>query len=215
MEMFTLKCPHCHADLTVDNGVDSFKCKYCGANILLEGLTGDVLNARVRVEELEHEKYKLQHKSIEKQKEFDRRLKEETRENKMTFLWIGLVIVIFAAIFIGISNSEKAAEESRQKEISNLIQLQTEVNNLIDAGRLDEAEAKAEQLRYAGGYTEGEKWDNVRKQLLEDIKIRKKNPKKYYGIPAPIASSDCKKLNYKTVESKFKAAGFTNIVVND
>lgn len=37
MEFVQMKCPNCNANLEVENGLDSFYCKYCGTKIMLSG----------------------------------------------------------------------------------------------------------------------------------------------------------------------------------
>ena len=52
MNLFTLECPHCKAALDVEDGLDTFYCKYCGSKLIVEGMSGDSLDARVRLREM-------------------------------------------------------------------------------------------------------------------------------------------------------------------
>lgn len=36
MELKTLSCPNCGANLEIEDGIDTFFCKYCGYKIILE-----------------------------------------------------------------------------------------------------------------------------------------------------------------------------------
>lgn len=49
MEFIQMKCPNCNADLEVDEGIDSFYCKYCGTKILVEGQSKHVVNAKAKI----------------------------------------------------------------------------------------------------------------------------------------------------------------------
>ena len=67
MELMTLRCPNCGADLEIDNGVDTFFCKYCGYKIILDGQSDATLNAKVKIrgieskERLKREEMHLKH----------------------------------------------------------------------------------------------------------------------------------------------------------
>lgn len=37
MNTYALKCSNCNGDLTVEDGLDTFYCKYCGYKIVFEG----------------------------------------------------------------------------------------------------------------------------------------------------------------------------------
>ncbi len=69
MKMLQLRCPNCDAmlDLKDDMGTQCF-CNYCGTKILLDEQQDSVVNAKVRIKELEHEKYKIDKEHEEKEK---------------------------------------------------------------------------------------------------------------------------------------------------
>lgn len=101
MEMRTLKCPQCDAMLEVDNGLDTFYCQYCGAKIILEGQSKDIVNAKVKLKELEH-------KRIEKKMEYDHELRvkewerrKEIEDDKSEVLgWIGMIVIVIILFLI-------------------------------------------------------------------------------------------------------------------
>ena len=46
MKTFALKCPNCNGDLTIEDGLDTFFCMYCGYKIMLDhAIQGDTLVA--------------------------------------------------------------------------------------------------------------------------------------------------------------------------
>ena len=49
MEFVQMKCPNCNADLDIDEGIDSFYCKYCGTKILVNGQSKHVVNAKAKI----------------------------------------------------------------------------------------------------------------------------------------------------------------------
>ena len=53
MKLITLKCPNCGADIEIENGIDTFYCKYCGYKIILDGQSDAAINAKVRIKEVE------------------------------------------------------------------------------------------------------------------------------------------------------------------
>ena len=60
MQMVKLICPHCGATLSIENGIDSFYCQYCGGKILLTGQDKNIIDAKVKLKEFEH-KERMQH----------------------------------------------------------------------------------------------------------------------------------------------------------
>lgn len=69
MEFIQMKCPNCSADLEVENGLDSFYCKYCGTKILLSGQSSAAYAAKTisqianRILDQREEKRKAQEES--------------------------------------------------------------------------------------------------------------------------------------------------------
>ncbi|MBO7364349.1 MAG: hypothetical protein J6U26_03350, partial [Lachnospiraceae bacterium] len=53
MELIRMKCPSCDANLEVDSEREFFFCSYCGCRIMVHDT--DMVNARVRIKEMEHE----------------------------------------------------------------------------------------------------------------------------------------------------------------
>ena len=102
MQMFELKCPYCGANLEVEDGLETFFCKYCGGKIILDGQSDEIVKAKVRMKELEQERYKLQFEAQEKEKA---RLRE-IEDNKDLFVGsiaIGIIVILFIIIFLVLS----------------------------------------------------------------------------------------------------------------
>ena len=54
MELKSLFCPNCGANLEVEDGRDTFFCKYYGYKILFQGQSKAVYEAKVRIKHVEH-----------------------------------------------------------------------------------------------------------------------------------------------------------------
>lgn len=66
-EMKILKCPNCNAALEIENGLDTFYCKYCGYKILLNGQSKAAYRAKTRIKEMEHDE-RMADKQLEHEK---------------------------------------------------------------------------------------------------------------------------------------------------
>lgn len=93
MNFVQMKCPNCGADLEIENGIDSFYCKYCGTKILLEGQDEETLKAK------RHAKTMDSLKDMQKEYHEDRqRREEENRKNswtamKMLIIWFAIMLL--------------------------------------------------------------------------------------------------------------------------
>lgn len=94
MKMLQLRCPNCGAmlDLKDDIGTQCF-CNYCGTKILLDEQQDSVINAKVRIKELEHEKYK-----IDKEYEEQRRSDHQIVFCLLIMMGIGLLCMFLSGI---------------------------------------------------------------------------------------------------------------------
>lgn len=49
MEIIQLRCPNCNAELSIENDLDTFYCKYCGTKILLANQSPDLVKAKAAI----------------------------------------------------------------------------------------------------------------------------------------------------------------------
>lgn len=82
MQLYSLKCPHCGSDLEVEDGLDTFYCKFCGGKVQMSGLSKEAYKAKVRVKELDHEQ-RIREKELELELE---KLKQQKRNRRMSFI---------------------------------------------------------------------------------------------------------------------------------
>lgn len=100
MEFLKLECPNCHAQLSIENGLDTFFCQYCGSKIILSGQNPAIVRAKVEMHktdtEAELERVKLQHEfEVMKYKK-----EQERSENRAIFFWgTGLFLLLFALLY--------------------------------------------------------------------------------------------------------------------
>lgn len=102
MKMVQMRCPNCDAVLDIkDDMTTQCFCNYCGTRILLDDQQESVVKAKVRLQELEHEKYKIDKEYEEKDK--DR--KEQSSLLKGYLIFAGVFFTFFIVLgIIGISS---------------------------------------------------------------------------------------------------------------
>ena len=166
-------CPNCGANLTVESGIDTFFCQYCGAKILLQNDKN--LKARIRVKKLEHaEKMadkvvgyfdrRREQKAIEEEK---KRIEEEKRRKDSNIMALfGVLFFVLVLVGCGFILANSAKESKKQEaELQQMVeQIQTDIKN----GDYNSAYVKASSLNYTSGYSSSakEKWDETRQNLL-------------------------------------------------
>lgn len=157
MKLVQMKCPNCDANLEVDDGLDSFFCKYCGTKIVLEGQSEASLKAKTAVKAMNKigEMY---------DKNQERKAKERAAANKRFPLVIGLfILLIVLGMFL--------LTAPVRKEDKRIETVYAEIQADISAGDYDAALAKLPGLRYDTGVSResAKKWDAIREDLTELI----------------------------------------------
>ena len=208
MELFTLECPKCNASLEIEDGLDTFYCKYCGTKLLVDGMNSDSLNARLRLKELEHEekireadygheRFKLMHHANEER-------------NKFKFLLIILgACLLLLLLYVG------GATIMHRLTVSGLERLESEIQADITTGDYDSALLKTNDMVLSDNYSHDEKraWDKKRKMYVDLIKQKQQeanasNPENIY---APKSSRDFGELTGEEAKELLENAGFTNV----
>lgn len=100
MKMFELKCPYCGADLTVDNGIDSFYCMHCGGHILLDELDDNATELKLKAQEVDLEKYKIDKTNEENERRRQHEFKKEKASNKNDLILICICFGFFILVAI-------------------------------------------------------------------------------------------------------------------
>ena len=172
-EMKILKCPNCNAALEIENGLDTFYCKYCGYKILLNGQSKAAYRAKTRIKELEHDE-----RMADKQYKHERYKSEQEQKQKRIDNKVFIVLLVAAMLFplIVFGNDERKSEK-QEKELQQLVEeVQTDISN----GDFDEAHVKVQSIQYTAGWSSDieDKWDNIREELVKQLEDAEQAEKK-------------------------------------
>jgi len=103
MELKTLNCPNCNGHLEIEDGIDTFFCKYCGNKIVLDGQSDAAYQAKVKIKELEHEQVMQENKYKNDQAEWERNETTKKRENwrkNKSFLFMFAPLILMMLFFL-------------------------------------------------------------------------------------------------------------------
>lgn len=159
-----MKCPNCNADLSIEDGIETFYCQYCGTRIVLGGQSKEALRAKTKVKAMDlignmQNAYHDHRIEVRKQK-----AKERKEDLKHTAIGFALMIIGFAFIVSLLFIPIVSANHKINKTYN-------EVQQLIEEGNYEAAKAKASRLRYPEDVSkeEAKRWDEIREELLEII----------------------------------------------
>ena len=167
MELKSLFCPNCGASLEVEDGLDTFFCKYCGYKILLQGQSKAAYDAKVRVKHMEH-KERLQEKR-DAQERYRMEFKQKDERRTMAILFGILGAMIAMSLIIPAVGAKK-----QERELQAIVdQIMIDIENEDFAA----AYVKANSLYWDGSWTsEGEdKWNATREEIIKQIEEAEKN----------------------------------------
>ena len=168
MNLKVLHCPNCGASIEIEDGIDTFFCKYCGYRIILEGQSKAAYEAKVRVKHMEH-RQKIQDKKDAQERY---RMEFKQRDEKRTFIMaFGLLGVIIAICFL-LSVFGNAGAKKQEKELQATVdKIMIDINN----GDFASAYVKANTLYWDDSWTSDgeEKWNAIRKEVIRQIEEEK------------------------------------------
>lgn len=169
MELKSLFCPNCGASLDVEDGIDTFFCKYCGYKIMLQGQSKAAYEAKVRVKHMEHRERLQEKRDAQERYRMEFKQKDERKTFAIVFGLFG-VIIAFCLIMSAVGNAGAKKQEQELQAIVDEI--------MIDIENEDFAAAyvKANSLYWDDSWTsEGEdKWDATRKEIIKQIEEAEK-----------------------------------------
>ena len=168
MNLLELECPNCNATLDIEDGLDVFYCKYCGTKLLVEGMSGDSLSARVRLKELEHEERLREADYDQRRFELEHQSKQKRNKLKYALILAGILILLIVALAGGV-------QISHRQNVANLERLETEIQADIMAGNYDSALLKTNDLDLHDNYSWDEEriWDQKREMYVDMINEKK------------------------------------------
>lgn len=169
MELKSLFCPNCGASLEIEDGLDTFFCKYCGYKILLQGQSKAAYDAKVRVKHMEHKERLQEKRDAQERYRMEFKQKDERCTLAIVFGIFGAIIAM-CLIISAVGNSGAKKQEQELQAIVDQI--------MIDIENEDFAAAyvKANSLYWDDSWTsEGEdKWDATRKEIIKQIEEAEK-----------------------------------------
>ena len=169
MELKSLFCPTCGASLEVEDGLDTFFCKYCGYKILLQGQSKAAYDAKVRVKHMEHKERLQDKRDAQERYRMEFKQKDERRTLAIVFGILGAII----AMCLIISAVGNAGAKKQDRELQAIVdQIMIDIENEDFAA----AYVKANSLYWDDSWTsEGEdKWDATRKEIIKQIEEAEK-----------------------------------------
>lgn len=169
MELKSLFCPNCGASLEVEDGLDTFFCKYCGYKILLQGQSKAAYDAKVRVKHMEHKERLQEKRDAQERYRMEFKQKDEWRTLAVVFGIFGAII----ALCLIISTVGNAGAKKQEQELQAIVdQIMIDIENKDFAA----AYVKANSLYWDDSWTsEGEdKWDATRKEIIKQIEKAEK-----------------------------------------
>ena len=156
----SITCPHCGGTLELQDGLDTFFCLYCGGKVTLTGLSDAAYDAKVKIKEMEH-----QERIKDKEYEFKKYQNKDSRKTTTRALLI--LIGVFLASFLYFLSMKTESD----KAITQLTQIESELEQAIANEDYDLALIKANQLRYNADWSADEKrsWDEKREFYIQLI----------------------------------------------
>lgn len=166
-KIIQLKCTNCGADLEITEKRDIIYCTYCGSKMLLndenEYTYRYIDEADVKRAETE---------KIVKLKELEMKAENKKRKARKKLLEIVgctafFLVAILLFVLLPLFNSKKASE----KQEAELQQIVNEVRIDVENEKFDDAYLKAKSIQYTENWSSEieEKWDNIRKDLIDYI----------------------------------------------
>ena len=170
MELKSLFCPNCGASLEVEDGLDTFFCKYCGYKILLQGQSKAAYDAKVRVKHMEHKERLQDKRDAQERYRMEFKQKDERRTLAIVFGILGAIIAM-CLIISAVGNAGAKKQDRELQAIVDQIMIDIENEDFVAAY------VKANSLYWDDSWTsEGEdKWDATRKEIIKQIEEAEKN----------------------------------------
>lgn len=96
MEYKVLQCPNCGATLSIEDGLDTFFCQYCGTKVMFEGQSDAAYEARTRVKQMAHEE-----RMMDKQIEYDKHEADKERRFDKAALLCSIAVILGGILLVG------------------------------------------------------------------------------------------------------------------
>jgi hypothetical protein len=217
MKLNKFECPICGGSLTEGKEFGSYHCDYCRKTFIPNHTNDTFYKSKVRWKEMDHvermydkaidqEKYVLTHESNETTKDWRRN----------TLFPIVFFVLLYAALIAYAHYNAYAPEKRHDNKVSELHEIEMQIEEAISNGDYNTALLKANQL-YCDDYSSTDKkaWDEKRNTYIQIIEtyIHDEEINNPNNIFMPTSSKEFKGMNYNEVIDQLSALGFTNILV--
>ena len=213
MELKVLKCPGCGGALELEDGLDTFFCKYCGYKIVLSGQSDAAYKAKTVAKKLEHKKQaqermyqndhdKWERNEISKEREFKRSTKG----------WI-IGLIIFFGVIISVFLPLYLLTVPHTLRVNELKKIEKQIEEDIDDGDYEHAILLTNKLRLKDNWSTGEseEWEERRQEYVRIIRKAQEKEGDFDFIDAPFDSDDCSDYTKSEMVDLLSEAGFENI----
>ncbi len=217
MKLESINCPNCNSLLEVEDDLDMFFCKYCGAKVILDNKERLKAKERIRRYQRDENIKKLDNDVKNREIEYKERvevLKEQNKRRKQflnSFPEIILCVMTFMILggwglyyLVG-----KIKEDNEDKRVQALYDVATEY---YFEGKYESALQVANQIKYNADISESKAGDWKRSKATLIDSINKEIGKKPELIQVAEKASYYEWKNYKDVEYEFQRMGFRNII---
>lgn len=178
MRLVEMTCNHCNAQLEIDLDKMQAFCPYCGKKLMVDvdKLSDILLQKEKTRQEKQEQDFKLEDKRISYQHE---QTKQTINYKMVLVLFIGLLAInVLLWGMIASRQKAKEADEKQQVEqlVSQLEEVESEIEEAIKAGDYDTALIKANQLRPDNRLSSSEvkAWNEKRETYIKLIKEKQR-----------------------------------------
>lgn len=157
MKLKSLRCPNCDADLEVEDGLDTFFCKYCGHKILLEGQSKAAYDAKVRIKKMEHEEKIQDKRDAQERYKMEFKHKEDKAATNGLITCVLVMIFLIIVIILIVNNNNNKYEQLLQTTVDQI---------MID---IENEDFSAAYIKANSLYSSSDKWNAIRKEIINQI----------------------------------------------
>lgn len=168
LKIVSLNCPNCSGELEVEDGLDTFFCKYCGSKIMLEGQSDAAYRAKTKVKGMEHDERMADKKYAHERYKIEQETKSEKSKVKRTILIVVAIVIAYVVLFAGFFCGAERKSKQIEEELQELVD---EIMIDIENEDFDGAYIKAQSIKHTEPWSDEveEKWENIRKEVINQI----------------------------------------------
>ena len=93
MRFHVIRCPNCNAELEIEDGIDTFFCKYCGTKIIVDGQSDAIIKAKADIRKAEIEKELREKEMTFELRQQEQKSKDSFRNGLLAILASGILLL--------------------------------------------------------------------------------------------------------------------------